>query len=590
MAIKNRNSSTNIKKSSVSDKFKNFRKKSFKTGKGIKKAENKIKTLSANENQDTLDSIEQVSATSVSFVKKSAKKAKEIAVKATTKVAKYILKIFKNIFSALAKAIGPIGMLILILVIVIGVGVSVLFTKSPVIATENIKTAEDVEKARKQADFQAIYELAQDHKKKIEKIVDDNPHDNLVLPTGYGIPNLHLLYMQMNYYPVQGSFKVILDKYYENLVSIETLINTRQVESGNAGETTNYTTLTITTKMDTDSLLDTKGMLTDKELNNVKDVIYKIAGVKATGNNLNFVYRNIEATMWFYLLENGFTKEATAGIMGNVYAESGFKTDTIEQTSTNPGEGVGLFQWSFDRKSQFLNYAETQGKSWTDLGVQLNFLLYELETSQTYRFNTRSLPYPSPFNYFGLAGGIEEFKTLTDINHATQVFCWNFLSPNFNLANYSTRENKAKEYYDKYKDFNQADLAGYEYDDETIQQLFNEAEKHIGKPYVYGANGPDAFDCSSFACWAYTQSSVAYMPRTTAHNMYTQYCNPISEEEAKAGDLIFFEGTYASSQTISHVGIYAGDGLMLHAGNPIAYENINQQYWQDHFYAFGRPK
>ena len=131
---------------------------------------------------------------------------------------------------------------------------------------------------------------------------------------------------------------------------------------------------------------------------------------------------------------------------------------------------------------------------------------------------------------------------------------------------------------------------GIEFDDITVKQLFSEAEKHIGKRYVFGASGPSNFDCSGFVCWSYTKSGVKRMPRTTAWQIYKNYCNPISPSEAKPGDIIFFKGTYNSGTPISHVGIYAGNGMMLHAGDPIQYTSINSRYWKNHFYSFGRPK
>ena len=131
---------------------------------------------------------------------------------------------------------------------------------------------------------------------------------------------------------------------------------------------------------------------------------------------------------------------------------------------------------------------------------------------------------------------------------------------------------------------------GIAFDDVTVKALFNEAEKHIGKKYVFGANGPNNFDCSSFVCWSFTHSGVKNMPRTTAWGIYKTYCNPISPSEAKAGDIIFFKNTYNSKSPISHVGIYAGDGMMIHAGNPIRFVSINTPYWIEHFYVFGRVK
>ena len=131
---------------------------------------------------------------------------------------------------------------------------------------------------------------------------------------------------------------------------------------------------------------------------------------------------------------------------------------------------------------------------------------------------------------------------------------------------------------------------GIAFDDVTVKALFNEAEKHIGKRYVFGANGPNNFDCSSFVCWSFTHSGVKNMPRTTAWGIYKTYCNPVSPSEAKAGDIIFFKNTYDSGSPISHVGIYAGNGMMIHAGDPIRFVSINTPYWREHFYGFGRVK
>lgn len=131
---------------------------------------------------------------------------------------------------------------------------------------------------------------------------------------------------------------------------------------------------------------------------------------------------------------------------------------------------------------------------------------------------------------------------------------------------------------------------GLEFNEESVKAIVHEAEKHIGKRYVFGANGPNNFDCSSFVCWTYSHSGIKNMPRTTAWRIYTDYCNPVSPSEAKAGDIIFFKGTYDSGSPISHVGIYVGGGYMIHAGDPIQYARIDTPYWKQHFYGFGRPK
>ena len=126
------------------------------------------------------------------------------------------------------------------------------------------------------------------------------------------------------------------------------------------------------------------------------------------------------------------------------------------------------------------------------------------------------------------------------------------------------------------------------YDDAAVQALMEEAAKYLGYPYVWGGSSPStSFDCSGFVCWVYTNSGVHNLPRTTAQGIYDQ-CAPVSAADAKAGDIIFFTGTYNSAGPVSHVGIYCGNGTMIHCGNPISYANINSSYWQSHFYSFGR--
>lgn len=126
------------------------------------------------------------------------------------------------------------------------------------------------------------------------------------------------------------------------------------------------------------------------------------------------------------------------------------------------------------------------------------------------------------------------------------------------------------------------------YDDSSVQALMVEAAKYLGFPYVWGGSSPStSFDCSGFVCWVFTNSGVHNLPRTTAQGIYDQ-CTPVSASDAKAGDIIFFTGTYNSAGAVSHVGIYCGNGTMIHCGDPISYASINSPYWQRHFYSFGR--
>ena len=124
--------------------------------------------------------------------------------------------------------------------------------------------------------------------------------------------------------------------------------------------------------------------------------------------------------------------------------------------------------------------------------------------------------------------------------------------------------------------------------DETFAAILKEAEKYVGYPYVWGGSSPStSFDCSGFVSYVLTNSGLVNTGRLGAQGLYN-VCTPVSKANAQPGDLIFFVGTY-DTPGVSHVGIYVGDGVMIHCGDPIQYTSINSSYWQQHFYAFGRP-
>ena len=131
--------------------------------------------------------------------------------------------------------------------------------------------------------------------------------------------------------------------------------------------------------------------------------------------------------------------------------------------------------------------------------------------------------------------------------------------------------------------------AGYEVpgeylDDETFAAMLSEAEKYLGYPYVWGGSSPaTSFDCSGFVSWVINHSGWN-VGRLGAQGLYN-ICTPTSNP--KPGDLVFFVGTYDTAG-VSHCGIYVGDNMMIHCGDPISYANLNTSYWQSHFYAYGR--
>lgn len=123
-------------------------------------------------------------------------------------------------------------------------------------------------------------------------------------------------------------------------------------------------------------------------------------------------------------------------------------------------------------------------------------------------------------------------------------------------------------------------------DDATFATLIEEAEKYLNYPYVWGGSNPStSFDCSGFVSYVLTNSGLVNTGRLGAQGLYN-ICSRVTDP--KPGDLVFFKGTY-DTPGVSHVGIYVGDQVMLHCGDPIQYTSINTSYWRSHFYAYGRP-
>ncbi|MGN0276099.1 MAG: CD1108 family mobile element protein [Hominisplanchenecus sp.] len=130
-------------------------------------------------------------------------------------------------------------------------------------------------------------------------------------------------------------------------------------------------------------------------------------------------------------------------------------------------------------------------------------------------------------------------------------------------------------------------FGGNEYTSEAAQRLLEEADRYLGVPYVWGGYSPSGFDCSGFVSYCLTNSGVRNTGRLTAQGLYN-ICTPVPESEVQPGDLIFFTGTYNAGEPVTHIGIYVGNGQMIHCGHPVQYTSIYSSYWQSHFYGFGR--
>lgn len=125
-------------------------------------------------------------------------------------------------------------------------------------------------------------------------------------------------------------------------------------------------------------------------------------------------------------------------------------------------------------------------------------------------------------------------------------------------------------------------------EDEQFAAMISEAEKYLGYPYVWGGSSPStSFDCSGFVSWVLNNCGVGWNVGRLGADSLRHICTAVSSANARPGDLIFFQGTYDTTGA-SHVGIYVGNGMMIHCGDPIQYASINTSYWQEHFLSFGR--
>ena len=223
-------------------------------------------------------------------------------------------------------------------------------------------------------------------------------------------------------------------------------------------------------------------------------------------------------------------------------------------------------------------------------------LTEEVEVEVRYRTETRidsegnSYTVDVPYNYYICTVTLENFN----LSHVP-VYMMNEEQLSMYSAYMSTLGNRedlfpGSEYVDKYIENPPDDYtvnAAY-LSDEKFNRYTYRAEKYLGYPYVWGGSNPStSFDCSGFVSYVLTNSGLVNTGRLGAQGLYN-VCTPVSSSDAQPGDLVFFVGTY-DTPGVSHVGIYVGDGVMLHCGDPIQYSSINTSYWQSHFYAFGRP-
>ncbi len=273
------------------------------------------------------------------------------------------------------------------------------------------------------------------------------------------------------------------------------------------------------------------------------------------------------------------------------YDEYHFDLDTIEHdpyvlisiiTALHQGEWTldevqGTLQMLFDRQ-----YILTE-----DVVVETRYRT-ETDTWTDADGNTHTDTYQVPYDYYICTVTLENFN----LSHVP-VYIMSEEQLRMYATYMATLGNRpdlfpGSGYIGKYVEgsYTDYDIPPEALDDEVFAAIIKEAEKYLGYPYVWGGSSPStSFDCSGFVSWVINHSGWD-VGRLGAQGL-CNICTPVSSANVKPGDLVFFIGTY-DTPGVSHVGIYVGNNMMIHCGDPISYANLNSSYWQSHFYRYGR--
>ena len=273
------------------------------------------------------------------------------------------------------------------------------------------------------------------------------------------------------------------------------------------------------------------------------------------------------------------------------YDEYHFDLDTIEHdpyvlisiiTALYQGEWTldevqGTLQMLFDRQ-----YILTE-----DVMVETRYRT-ETDTWTDADGNTHTDTYQVPYDYYICTVTLENFN----LSHVP-VYIMSEEQLGMYATYMATLGNRpdlflGSGYIGKYVEgsYTDYDIPPEALDDEVFAAIIKEAEKYLGYPYVWGGSSPStSFDCSGFVSWVINHSGWD-VGRLGAQGL-CNICTPVSSANVKPGDLVFFTGTY-DTPGVSHVGIYVGNNMMIHCGDPISYANLNSSYWQSHFYRYGR--
>lgn len=273
------------------------------------------------------------------------------------------------------------------------------------------------------------------------------------------------------------------------------------------------------------------------------------------------------------------------------YDEYHFDLDTIEHdpyvlisiiTALHQGEWTldevqGTLQMLFDRQ-----YILTE-----DVVVETRYRT-ETDTWTDADGNTHTDTYQVPYDYYICTVTLENFN----LSHVP-VYIMSEEQLGMYATYMATLGNRpdlfpGSGYIGKYVEgsYTDYDIPPEALDDEVFAAIIKEAEKYLGYPYVWGGSSPStSFDCSGFVSWVINHSGWD-VGRLGAQGL-CNICTPVSSANVKPGDLVFFTGTY-DTPGVSHVGIYVGNNMMIHCRDPISYANLNSNYWQSHFYRYGR--
>ena len=283
-------------------------------------------------------------------------------------------------------------------------------------------------------------------------------------------------------------------------------------------------------------------------------------------NEAGGIYGNTtEEKVWWALIGAGYSKEAAAGVLGNIYAESGFNAAVIEHGN---GIGLGLCQWSYGRRTQLEGYAASKGVQASDINTQIEFLLGELTPGGG----------AGGFANYQMGGGmngytVENWKNASSPEDAAIAFCWVFERPG--IPRMEIRTEAARRYYEQFKDAQKpsgSDGTGTEMQNKIVQLA--SSKDTFGQKQGY---------CQAWVAAVYSKAGQQWVSAPCATEAASKWVVSQDRNNIPLGATVYghayidANGRQAQcyGHEAGHVGIYVGNGQVASNVGGIQIESLD---------------